>query len=383
MLNISHALAEGFKLTETQVEATIALIDDGNTIPFIARYRKEATGGIDDATLRELCERLTYLRNLEARKAEVLRLIDEQGKLTPELRAEIASAALMRRVEDLYKPYRKKRATRASKARDAGLEPLAALILGQSLTRGEPLDTAAGYLNIEAGYDTPELALQGALDIIAEQIADDAEYTALLRGFTRKRGSIVSAAADADEKTVYETYYDFSEPILKIPDHRVLAINRGEKEEKLRVKVQVDDDAAVGMLEERVIKRPNIFTELLKTTLADSYKRLIAPSLEREMRNELTERAETDAIDKGVCQEHGKLALDAACARRPRNRDRPRLPHGLQGSRSRRTRQTARLYDNLPHAAQIGHRWNCARPSAIRRQTQRQRNSHRQRHGQP
>ena len=296
MLNISSALAAEFKLTQAQVAATIELIDDGNTIPFIARYRKEATGGIDDVTLRELCERLTYLRNLEARKAEVLRLVDEQGKLTPELRAEIEAAAVMQRVEDLYKPYKKKRATRASKARDAGLGPLAALIWGQSLTRGEPLKIAAGYLNIEAGYDTPESALQGALDIIAEQIADDAEYTVLLRGFTRKHGSIVSVAADAGEKTVYETYYDFSEAILKIPNHRVLAINRGEKEGKLRVKVQTDADVATDILEKRVIKRPSIFTELLKTTLADSYKRLIAPSLEREMRNELTERAETDAI---------------------------------------------------------------------------------------
>ena len=296
MLNISSALAAEFKLTQAQVAATIELIDDGNTIPFIARYRKEATGGIDDVTLRELCERLTYLRNLEDRKAEVLRLVDEQGKLTPELRAEIEAAAVMQRVEDLYKPYKKKRATRASKARDAGLGPLAALIWGQSLTRGEPLKIAAGYLNIEAGYDTPESALQGALDIIAEQIADDAEYTVLLRGFTRKHGSIVSVAADAGEKTVYETYYDFSEAILKIPNHRVLAINRGEKEGKLRVKVQTDADVATDILEKRVIKRPSIFTELLKTTLADSYKRLIAPSLEREMRNELTERAETDAI---------------------------------------------------------------------------------------
>jgi uncharacterized protein len=296
MLNISSALTAEFELTEAQVAATIALIDDGNTIPFIARYRKEATGGIDDVTLRELGERLIYLRNLEARKAEILRLIDEQGRLTPELRAEIESAAVMRRVEDLYKPYKKKRATRASKARDAGLEPLATLMLEQSLQRGEPLDTAAGYLNIEAGYDTPELALRGALDIIAEQVADDAEYTALLRGFTRNSGNIVSVAADAGEKTVYEMYYDFSEPILKIPNHRVLAINRGEKEEKLRVKVQTDADVVVGMLERRVIKRLSIFTELLKATIADSYKRLIAPSLEREIRNELTERAEADAI---------------------------------------------------------------------------------------
>jgi uncharacterized protein len=296
MLDILSALAAEFKLTQAQVAATIELIDDDNTIPFIARYRKEATGGVDDVTLRELSERLIYLRSLEARKAEVLRLIGEQGRLTPELRAEIEAASVMRRVEDLYKPYKKKRATRASKARDAGLEPLAALVLEQSLTRGDPLDIAARYINTEAGYDTPELALQGALDIIAERIADDADCTALLRAFTRKRGSIVSVAVDAGLKTVYETYYDFSEPILKIPNHRVLAINRGEKEGKLRVKVQIDADAAASILEKRVIERRSIFTELLKTTLSDSYKRLIAPSLERETRNELTERAETDAI---------------------------------------------------------------------------------------
>ncbi|MDR0671305.1 MAG: RNA-binding transcriptional accessory protein [Oscillospiraceae bacterium] len=296
MRNIPSALAAEFKLTETQVAATLALIDDGNTIPFIARYRKEATGGIDDVTLRELAARLAYLRNLEARKTEILRLIDEQGKLTPALRADIEAAEVMQRVEDLYKPFKKKRATRASKARDAGLEPLAALILEQSLTSGKPLQFAADCLNAEAGYDTPELALQGALDIIAERVADDAAHIALLRDFTRKRGSIVSVAADPLDKTVYEMYYDWSEPVLKIPNHRVLAINRGEKEGKLRVKVQIDADIAVGLLEERVIKRPSIFAPLLKATLADSYKRLMAPSLEREVRSELTERAAADAF---------------------------------------------------------------------------------------
>jgi uncharacterized protein len=296
MLNIQTLLANEFKLTPAQVAATVQLIDDGNTIPFIARYRKEATGGVDDVTLRELDERLTYLKNLEARKAEVLRLIDEQGKLTPELRADIEAAAVLQRVEDLYKPYKKKRATRASKARDAGLEPLAMLILEQTMTDGDPLRIAADYLNAEAGYGAPEAALQGALDIIAEMVADDAEHTALLRDFTRKRGSLVSKAVDAEEKTVYEMYYDFAEPIIKIPNHRVLAINRGEKEEKLKVKVRTDSEFAVGLLEKRVLKRQSVFTDLLKATLADSYKRLIAASLEREMRGELTARAETDAI---------------------------------------------------------------------------------------
>lgn len=295
-MNIQNLLATEFNLSARQVEATIALIDEGNTIPFIARYRKEATGGIDDVTLRELDEQLCYLKNLEARKEEILRLIDEQGKLTPELRAEIEIATVMQRVEDLYKPYKKKRSTRASKARDAGLEPLALTILEQALNDGYPLALAEPYTNAEMGYDTPEAALHGALDIIAEIVADDAEYTAILRDFTRKRGNIVSEATDQDEKTVYETYYDFSEPILKIPNHRILAINRGEKEGKLKVKVQADAEIAVDMLEKQIIQRQSIFAAILKATLGDSYKRLIAPSLEREMRNELTERAETEAI---------------------------------------------------------------------------------------
>jgi uncharacterized protein len=295
-MDIQNVLSTEFKLTTAQVAATAALIDEGNTIPFIARYRKEATGGVDDATLRDLDERLTYLRGLEARKAEVLRLIDEQGKLTPELRAEIERALLLQRVEDLYKPYKKKRATRASKAREAGLEPLAALIWEQSLQSGQPLELAAPYVNEEKGFGTPEAALSGACDIIAENVADDADCAALLRDFTRKNGAIVSEAANKDEKTVYEMYYEFSESLAKIPNHRVLAINRGEKEGKLKVKVQTGADFAVGLLERRVIKGQSIFTELIKSTLADSYKRLIAQSLERELRGELTERAEADAI---------------------------------------------------------------------------------------
>lgn len=296
MSNIQTLLAREFDLSGAQVAATIRLIDEGNTIPFIARYRKEATGGIDDVTLRELDERLTYLKNLEARKEEVLSSIEEQGKLTPELRAEIEAATVLQRVEDLYKPYKKKRATRASKARDAGLEPLALIILAQDASSGDPLALAAHHVNLESDFSTPEAALQGALDIIAEIVADDAEYTALLRDFTRKHGAISSEAVNKEEKTVYEMYYEFSEPITKIANHRVLAINRGEKEEKLKVKVLTDADYAVGLLEKHAIRRPSIFTELLKATLADSYKRLIAPSLEREMRSELTERAETDAI---------------------------------------------------------------------------------------
>ena len=296
ILNIQKVLASEFKLSAAQVAATVGLIEDGNTIPFIARYRKEATGGIDDVTLRELDERLTYLKNLEARKAEAIRLIDEQGKLTTELKSEIEKAESLQRVEDLYKPFRKKRATRASKAKDAGLEPLAMLILKQNLQSGDPLKLAEQYINADGGFASSETVLQGACDIIAEQVADDAEIAAELRNFTRARGVIVSEAAAKDEKTVYEAYYEFSEPLAKIPNHRILAINRGESEEKLKVKVETPAEQAVEKLERRVVTGQSIFTDLLKTTLADSYKRLIAPSLEREMRRDLTERAQTEAI---------------------------------------------------------------------------------------
>ena len=307
-MDIRSILASEFSLNAAQVANTVALIEEGNTIPFIARYRKEVTGGIDDVTLRELDERLTYLKNLEARKAEVLRLIDEQGKLTPELQAEIECAMVLQRVEDLYKPYKKKRATRASKAKEAGLEPLALLILEQALTSGDPLVLAEPYINAEKGYDTAEAALQGACDIIAESVADDAEHIALLRDFTRMRGNLVSVATDAGEKTVYEMYYDYSEPVQKIPNHRVLAINRGEKDGKLKVKVQIDADFAIDLLERRVIKSSSIFTDILKTALADSYKRLIAPSLERETRSVLSERAEAEAI-KVFAKNTGNLLL--------------------------------------------------------------------------
>ena len=296
MIDIAKAISDEFKLTETQVNSTIALIDEGNTIPFIARYRKEATGGIDDVTLRNFHDRLIYLRNLEARKEEVIRLIDEQGKLTLELKKDIEEAEVLQRVEDLYKPFKKKRATRATKARDAGLLPLAEIIMAQEENDADAILMAEGYINVEAGYDTAEKTLQGALDIIAEIVADDAEIISKLRDFVRKNGLIQSIAVDSEEKTVYETYYDFAEAIKSIPNHRVLAINRGEKEGKLKVKVDVDSEKALSILSRFVVKGESAFYELIKLTLADSYKRLIFPALEREMRNELTQRAEDDAI---------------------------------------------------------------------------------------
>lgn len=296
MLDINRTIAQELSVSPAQIESVIKLIDEGSTIPFIARYRKEATGGLDDAQLRILEERLTYLRNLETRKAEVLNSIKEQGKLTEELRTSIEGATVMQRVEDLYKPFKKKRATRASKAREAGLEPLADLILTQARTGKSALETAAAFVNAEGGVATAEAALQGAKDIVAEVIADDAEHTATLRAFTKKTAAMAVEATDGDEKSVYEPYYDFSEPAQRIPNHRVLAINRGEKEGKLRVRVRSDQDAAIGQLSRRIARRNGVFAEALDEAIADSYKRLIAPSLERELRSELTERAQADAI---------------------------------------------------------------------------------------
>ena len=293
---IVKLLADELKVRPSVVDAVVALIDEGNTIPFIARYRKEATGGMDDVALRTLDERLSYLRNLENRKQIVLTLIEAQGKLTAELRDEIQNATVLQRVEDLYKPYRKKRATRASKARDAGLEPLANLILMQPARSDAPLDVAAGYLNAEAGYATAAEALAGARDIVAEAVAEDAENVADMRAYTRANGAIASEAVDADEKTPYEPYYAFDEPARKIPNHRILAIDRGEREGKLRVRVAIDADLATRHLQDRYPRRRGPFSGELEAAIADSYKRLMAPSLERDLRVDLTVRAQMDAI---------------------------------------------------------------------------------------
>lgn len=301
-MDINRKLASEFNIREKQVTDTVALIDEGNTIPFIARYRKEATGGLSDELLRDLNDRLEYLRGLEERKEEVIRLIDEQGKLTDELRAEIEKAEVLQRVEDLYKPYKQKRATRASKAKERGLEPLAVKIYAQMDTEGDPLGIASAFVDPEKEVNTPEEALQGALDIIAEMIADDPDITAEVREKTQTHGVIVTEAVDKEEKTVYENYYDFAEGISKIPNHRVLAINRGEKEKKLKVKVSIEPDTVYGLIEKRIVRRPvkggkpSIYYNLLLDTIEDAYKRLMAPSIEREMRNMLTERAEAEAV---------------------------------------------------------------------------------------
>lgn len=296
-MNIIEKLAQEFKLKLSQVENTVQLIDEGNTIPFIARYRKEVTGAMSDVILRELDERLTYLRNLDQRKEEVIRIIEEQGKLTAELKEEILKAEVLQRVEDLYKPFKQKKSTRASKAKEKGLEPLAMLFWAQELESGTLEELASPFISEEKGVLTETDAIQGAMDIVAELIADDPEFTAAVRERTQKAGLISSEASDASESTVYDLYYEFSEGIAKIPDHRVLAINRGEKEKKLKVKVVAPVEEIKKDLQKFVIKNENsIFVKLLQDVIDDSYKRLMAPSIEREMRNLLTERAEKEAV---------------------------------------------------------------------------------------
>lgn len=295
-MDLTSQLAHELNLKPSNVEAAVKLIDEGNTIPFIARYRKEATGNLDDVALRALDERLTYLRNLEQRKQDVITLIDAQGKLTPELRSEIESATQLQRVEDLYKPYRKKRLTRAQKAREAGLEPLANMIIMQASVKGSALDAAAAYVNPDAGFDTPERALAGAADVVAETVAEDPENVADLRAFTQNTADIVVEATDENEKTPYEPYYHYDEPLRRIPNHRVLAIDRGEREGKLRVRVNVDTEAATARLGSRWPRRQGVFAPIFDAAIADGYKRLMAPSLEREARAKLTVRAQTDAI---------------------------------------------------------------------------------------
>lgn len=296
-MNIIEKLAQEFKLKLSQVENTVQLIDDGNTIPFIARYRKEVTGALSDVTLRDLDERLAYLRNLEQRKEEVIRNIDDQGKLTDELKEAIQKAEVLQRVEDLYKPFKQKKSTRASKAKEKGLEPLALIIWAQELETGILNELAAPYVDEEKGVANEAEAIQGAMDIIAEMIADDPELTAIVRERTQRAGLITSNAEDPSESTVFDLYYEFSEGISKIPDHRVLAINRGEKEKKLKVKVIAPVEEIHKDMKDFVINNEkSIFTGLLNDVIEDSYKRLMAPSIEREMRNLLNERAEKEAV---------------------------------------------------------------------------------------
>ena len=295
-MDIIQKLTEELQVKKWQVEAAVKLIDEGNTIPFISRYRKEATGALNDEQLRDLGERLTYLRNLEDKKAQVISSIEEQGKLTEELKAAIEAAQTQVAVDDLYRPYRPKRRTRATMAKEKGLEGLANIILLQMTTT--PLETEAeSYLSEEKGVETVQEAIAGAMDIIAESISDEADYRTWIRNKTLKEGEITSEAKDEKEQSVYETYYHFSQPISKMAGHRTLALNRGEAEKVLTVKIVAPEPEILSYLESRVITRDNPITSpTLEEVVKDSYSRLIAPAIEREIRNLLTEQAEEGAI---------------------------------------------------------------------------------------
>ena len=309
MSNVNEQLIEEFKLKPFQVENAVKLIDEGNTIPFIARYRKEATGELSDEQLRDLFERLTYLRNLEKRKEEVIRLIEEQGKLTDELQTDILNALTMTEVEDLYRPYKQKKKTRATIAKAKGLEPLAIILIEQN--QKEPFEELAlKFIDEEKGVNSVEEAIQGAKDIVAEIISDNAEYRKEIRKLIYIHGFIDTKASKPDEKSVYDMYYDYKEAVKKIPSHRILAINRGEKEDFLKVKFDETDEKIINYLNEKVIKINASFKNELIDTIEDAYKRLIKPSVENEVRNELTEKAEEQAI-KVFGQNAKKLLLSA------------------------------------------------------------------------
>lgn len=295
-MDIIQKITEELNVKKWQVEAAVKLIDEGNTIPFIARYRKEATGTLDDEQLRKLFERLVYLRNLEEKKAQVLSSIEEQGKLTEELRKQILEAQTQVAVDDLYRPYRPKRRTRATIAREKGLEPLAALLMLQKL-KVPAVEAAQEYVSEEKNVATPEEALDGAKDILAEMISDEAKYRTKIRNMTYQKGTVISEAKDEKQESVYEMYYQFEEPVSKIAGHRILALNRGEKEKMLTVHVAAPEEQIRHYLETQIIHGNNLYTtEILKEVIKDSYSRLIAPAIEREIRNELTEKAEDGAI---------------------------------------------------------------------------------------
>ena len=296
-MDINQRLTEELSVKRWQVDAAVKLIDEGNTIPFISRYRKEATGSLNDEQLRKLYERLVYLRNLEDKKEQVIASIEEQGKMTEELKRQILEAETQVAVDDLYRPYRPKRRTRATIAKEKGLEPLAALISLQKT--GEPLENVAkDYISEEKGVLTAEDAIAGAKDIIAESISDNADYRNWIRKTTMKKGKVTSAAKDPEKESVYEMYYEFEEPAARLAGHRILALNRGEKEKFLIVKVDAPEDEILSYLERKVIRSENPYTSpVLKDVVEDSYHRLIAPAIEREIRNELTEKAEDGAIE--------------------------------------------------------------------------------------
>ncbi len=295
-MDIIAKIAEELGIKKSQADAAVKLIDEGNTIPFIARYRKEVTGALNDEVLRNLYDRLNYLRNLEEKKETVLKTIEEQGKLTEELKSQILAAETLVVVEDLYRPYRPKRRTRATIAKEKGLEPLAELILAQNLTTSL-LEEAAKFVNPEKEVASQEDAIAGAKDIIAESISDEADYRIHIRDLTVKKGRITSTAKDPEAESVYEMYYEFDEPVAKLAGHRILALNRGEAEKILTVKIEAPEEDILQYLEKKVITNDNReTTPVLKEVVADAYSRLIGPAIEREIRSDLTERAEDGAI---------------------------------------------------------------------------------------
>ena len=304
-MDIIRKLQEEFGITQSQAENTVRLLDEGNTVPFIARYRKEMTGSLDDQIIRQLSERLTALRNLEDRRTQVRTAIAEQGRLTDALAAKLDAAQTQTEIEDIYRPFRPKRRTRASIAKEKGLQPLADIIWGQKLI-GTPEEAAKAFVDSGQGVDTVLDAINGAMDILAEQISDDADLRKLLREETIKCGAIVSKKTK-DEPSVYEMYYDYREPLKKAAGHRVLAMNRGEKEGFLSVKIEGEEEKLLQRMERRLIRRSSDTADILREVIADSYKRLIAPSLEREIRNDLTEQAEEAAI--GVFRENLRQLL--------------------------------------------------------------------------
>ncbi|MDE6599244.1 MAG: RNA-binding transcriptional accessory protein, partial [Oscillospiraceae bacterium] len=294
-MNINETLAKEFKLRQEQIDNTVTLIDDGKTIPFIARYRKELTGSLDDQILREIFDRLTYLRNLETRKEEVAASITEQGKMTDEIAAAIEKAAALVEVEDIYRPFKPKRKTRGSVARERGLEPLAAFIMEQNIS-ADPNAEAESYIDPEKDVPDGAAALQGAMDIIAEDISDDAELRKELRAMITREGMVSSKAADPEEETVYSNYYDFSEPVFRMAGHRVLAIDRGEREDKLKVGIVVPDGRGEKCVTDKYVRNDSPCGELVKAAAVDGYGRLIFPSVEREIRADLTSKACEAAI---------------------------------------------------------------------------------------
>ncbi|BDS18153.1 RNA-binding transcriptional accessory protein Tex [Clostridium perfringens] len=295
MDNINHILSKELGISLKQVTSVIEMLDEGNTVPFIARYRKERTGGLTDEVLRKFNERLTYLRNLESRKEDVLRIIEEQEKLTPELKLKIKKATTLTEVEDIYRPFKAKKRTRATMAVEKGLKPLAELILSGEFN-GDIVEEANKYINEEKDVKSEEEALQGAMDIISEIISDNADYRKWIRNFVQKDG-VIQVKGSSEEQTPYEMYYDYKEPVRTIPSHRILAINRGEKEKILSVKVTCNDERIIDYLNKKVLKVNKITDKYLEESIKDSFKRLIYPSIEREIRSELTSKGEEGAID--------------------------------------------------------------------------------------